>query len=448
MAIQFENFQPNQGQRASANINRGLGEGINGLLSNKLNSMLKQQKHAETSNALKHLGFKNHESLAALPDELLKPFITESTKAQYRGKSSGKIKTVIPDLTDEQGAEIDKFEPGIKQELYRHYREDPTGFIDYINKNMSPKQQRQDVPIKESQEEAEIAGQENPLDQMLGSQEGFNPKDLESMLAQGAEPSQQPKVVPVEKPIPKVSELLKQGYSRKDAEKYITDAYSSRKADKKAEEDYNKAQQKAIQDNEKAFYNGAKAQKVISKEALTLIDEMISDLEAGKVQGREIHNQVAEGLLKKYANTDTQYFRTPEERRFNANARRLQGLDATSLKGPVGAYRIKFLEEQKPSIENDPETNLNILRIARNKATESINTADAAEGLVSKNKGVIPEGLSLNSAKLAKELGQKTKKATTGKIAKIDGKYVEILDDRGNYREISEHEAKQLAKVK
>ena len=90
MAIQFENFQPNQGQRASANINRGLGEGINGLLSNKLNSMLKQQKHAETSNALKALGIPNHEQIAALDPALLKGVIDYHQKTPER-EAYGKI---------------------------------------------------------------------------------------------------------------------------------------------------------------------------------------------------------------------------------------------------------------------------------------------------------------------------------------------------------------------
>ena len=240
----YINQKPGIGEQIGTGLGQGIGAGINQLLTHKMGQIMRNKQKSEIAEALKSLNIPGAEHLSQLDPELLKPILSGHFKNKYLGKPQGSIGSLIPGLPDDVSSFLDNAEPGLRIAAYNHYKEDPQGFVRNLRKNL-PNLNIQPPPAMESDTEANIDNDIQPKQAI--PQEQMQP-------AEQAEINPQVQTQTEQLPIPKVSDLIREGYDKDTAKKIAQDAIKQRNETRKIQEKEKQDEQKAIEKNEKIFF--------------------------------------------------------------------------------------------------------------------------------------------------------------------------------------------------
>lgn len=252
---------------------QSLGTGIGGALQQlanwKTNEILQAKQSAQRESALKAL-FEPEQAkaLSTLPEELLKPLITEKAKASNRLAQTGPgIQTIAPELTPEQSSKIGQLPPGVQQLWYRNYLQSPQQALESINQaptTFTPKAindfaKKNTVELKKPQQ-PEVPQPDKPIIKPVAEVE--KTKSLRGQPAQPGVEKQEVVVIPKPK---NTSEYMREGYTKDEAKELAkADIKRSLLEEKESQQVINDVfkQQKAAKENNLTL---AKMEKLINK---------------------------------------------------------------------------------------------------------------------------------------------------------------------------------------
>lgn len=298
-------------------LGTGLGEGLRALAEQNFNQM-QARKQAELARAQTESGLaslfepEQARGLSSLQPDLLKSVVTEKLRGQRQLAQTGPgIKTIAPELSDEQSIKIGALPPGVQQLWYRNYLESPQQAVQALNEIPTPSWAKAvGIPTQQSIQEELPEGKIYKKSDLkttqpkLSKEEILNSKISElsqkpSLMKQKTEikkiepsevitPRQQTEflrekakeVLPEKVEYKNVSDLMREGKSKSEAHDLLKEQKQKRSEGRKESQKY---------------YNEINAAATGAKDDIIRLDKIMELNEKGNL-GFPILNSIIKGL--------------------------------------------------------------------------------------------------------------------------------------------------------
>ncbi len=418
MAIQVirEDAEPTLGGLFGQGLGQGLSSGLQALAQMKMEEMQKSRERKSIGESLKALGLQPE--LANLPPAALQGLITQKARATFQAPLNWQgIKTIMPELSDQEAHDVAQLSKGLQQQVYRNYT--AAGLSGNNNQNVQdltsgisipelaqPFQQQQLSPqLNQLQPQELVQNQtqqqmQTPPQKLVSEQGkpsvvvGQSTKNLSQATGTAREPKvnkvNAPKIVqqriksdsasaiprdafPVENPVLATPEKQKTVAQRIHEAKLNTE---EKKADIKKSRAYDEELDTGYNDALKQLHSSQKLTKIIRSGELPGaftrgVVRLLSSITAAP-------QRVFEGT------TPVSQFKSIVQELIKEDAKRYKG------QGSVSDYEQRMRLSSFPDWLNDPLGNMRILDDLNNRAEEKIVMHNAKERVKEKNGGRLP----------------------------------------------------------
>jgi hypothetical protein len=107
-------------------LQQGTSQGLQLLVNQRLQDLAQRNLQQRLETGLQPLFGEQSQQYSQLPNELLSPLIKELSKAKQNvSQAAPGLRTLIPELSDEDAAKVASLTPGLQLEFYRDYRQNP-----------------------------------------------------------------------------------------------------------------------------------------------------------------------------------------------------------------------------------------------------------------------------------------------------------------------------------